>query len=88
MPKIFLKEVIADIQSAEADDPYYVDPQEEFKPDQGPWEVCSNGHYLQSDDFHFDVSLKISGDFTDQTRKLYAEDLCRYLNARFNTRRK
>ena len=51
----------------------------------GPWavDVWRNGAIvLQSDDFHHDVALEISGDFgSPEIKRAYAEEVCRRLNA-------
>lgn len=53
--------------------------------DKGPWTVetgTDDSIYLQSDDFTHDVSLKISGDFGDRTRKeAYAKFLAQVLSS-------
>lgn len=52
-----------------------------FKPDEGPWVASDDGHYIYSDDFTHDVSLKVCGDFWDSNqRKQYADHLARVLN--------
>ena len=54
-------------------------------PDAGPWMVdtWSGGEIvLQSDDFKYDVALKISGDFGGHDIKMkYAQELCAFMNA-------
>ena len=51
----------------------------------GPWVVdeWSNGRLvLQSQDFHHDAALEISGDFgTPEIKRAYANEICRRLNA-------
>jgi len=59
--------------------------------DRGPWEVCrwapkSKGGedriVLQSDDFHHDVALEVTGDFADlESRTRYAQWLAKRLTA-------
>jgi hypothetical protein len=46
------------------------------------WSVSKDGLRIESDYFHFDAVLKLSGDFTDeQERKQYADSLAAKLNA-------
>lgn len=52
----------------------------------GPWFVnnWSNGRIvIQSDHFHHDAALEISGDFggSQEVKRAYAEEICRRLNA-------
>lgn len=51
----------------------------------GPWTVdeWSDGKLaLQSQDFHHDAALLISGDFgTPEIKRAYADEICRRLNA-------
>lgn len=62
--------------------------EEGFRPDRGPWKVtvwtrkAGRVVVLQSDDFHHDVALEISGDFGRwEDRMAYAEWLANKLNA-------
>lgn len=52
--------------------------------ERGPWMVdeWSNGVLvLQSQDFHHDAALEISGDFgSPEIKRAYAEEICRRLN--------
>lgn len=57
--------------------------------DSGPWEagVTTDGlnrHFVQSQDFTFDVRLYISGDFPADTEAKYAAWLADTLNAKSN----
>lgn len=51
----------------------------------GPWavDIWRNGiMVIQSQDFHHDAALEISGDFgTPEVKREYAEEICRRLNA-------
>lgn len=51
----------------------------------GPWVVVerSGGRVdLQSEDFHFDATLTISGDFgTPEIKRAYADEICHRLNS-------
>lgn len=50
----------------------------------GPWIVSDwrEGRIaIQSDDFHFDAALEVTGDFVSpEVKRAYAEEICRRLN--------
>lgn len=49
--------------------------------DYGPWVPSVDGRHIQSDDFEYDVTLKVSGDFADDnTRVQYTQALAAQLN--------
>lgn len=43
--------------------------------------VQDEGRWIDDDDFIFDAMLKISGDFSDESRKRFAQWICDTLNA-------
>lgn len=50
--------------------------------DKGPWTASPDGRTIQSEDFTHDVTLRVSGDFADDTqRQQYSERLAEKLNA-------
>lgn len=50
--------------------------------DKGPWDVSADGRAISSDDFTYDVILRVSGDFYDDAqRKRYSDNLAAKLNA-------
>ena len=49
--------------------------------DKGPWTTNLDGKCIHSDDFTYDVILRIGGDFeSDEQRRAYAQGLADLLN--------
>ena len=49
--------------------------------ERGPWRASKDGRCIESDDFTHDVTLRVTGDFEDDTqRAAYAKEIARRLN--------
>lgn len=59
-----------------------------FQPDAGPWTASEDGSLISSDDFTYDATLQVKGDFwDDRQRHLYAQQIAADLNEAAQRRR-